>query len=373
MRVLFCGGGTAGHVSPAIAMAEILIKKYRKCEIAFVGRKGGYENNAILSKGFKLFEIELNPPKFYLSAKGIKNLTLLLGSFKEAEEIIDDFKPNIIIGTGSYVCFPVIYKGIKKEIPTLLHESNEQPGRVTKILGKKCTKILLNYDETKKYLSKYKNLSTIGNPIDESFFLQNKEKNRQRLNIKSSELLVVSFGGSGGAERINETILNLMNMSSYRKMNITHIHACGTKYFNDIVKNNPDIIKNKKFTILPYIHNMPELMSAADLTITRSGSATISELATLGKNTILIPSPNVTNNHQYKNAKILVDYGATTMLEERDLNEQTLYKTIIDANKKRKELENKIQIFGSKNVAEYFIKNIEEIRQLRHKKTSKSD
>ena len=210
-----------------------------------------------------------------------------------------------------------------------MHESNIFPGLVTRILGKGCDKLLLNYEETKSYLKSTKNTVVVGNPIRRSFSLMSKEEARRRLGIRQDEIFIVSFGGSLGAEVMNEAIIDFINNYTISKKRIKHVHVAGRTHYDVLKKKHPDLFKkHTTVEIVPYIEDMPLYLSAADIAITRSGAMTISELCHSATPSILIPSPNVTSNHQYKNAKHLEKAGAAIVIEENDLNGKILYDTV---------------------------------------------
>ncbi len=329
MRILFCGGGTAGHIMPAVAMCEMIGKNIKNCEFAFVGRRGGYENRSITSRGYKLYTIDIEGLQRKLSFKNVSAIIKVLKSGRKAKEIISDFNPDIVIGTGGYVCYPIIRAAQRLKIKTLIHESNAYPGLVTRLLGKKCDKLLLNHEITKKYLKKSNNSVVVGNPIRSEFSSMTKKDARQKLGIKNNEFFIVSFGGSLGSEILNNAMIKLMNEYSCHTLKVVHLHACGARYYNGIKEINPNLcMKNKQCSIVPYIDNMPIVLKAADLAITRSGAMTISEITHAKIASLLIPSPNVTANHQYYNAKSLSDVGAAIMIEEKDLSSEALIKII---------------------------------------------
>ena len=344
MRILFAGGGTAGHITPALAICEIIRKKYSECECAFVGRLDGDENRAILKEGYKLYTVNVSGIRRSLSLKNVKTILKHIVTIREAKKIIKEFKPDLIIGTGGYVSLPVLIAGFHLKIPTLLHESNAYPGLVTRRLGKKCTAVLLGIEEAKERLKYKKNIIIVGNPVRAKFKAQDKIEARKKLDIKRNEIFIVSFGGSGGADKINDAVIALMKEYSSENNEIKHIHATGRRSYKKLKETYPELAKGKNGAkIIPYIENMPELLSAADISITRSGAMTLAELECVSCVPILIPSPNVTANHQYFNAKSMIDKNRGVLLEEKDLSKDNLLcavkeiKTSIIENKKSSE------------------------------------
>lgn len=325
MRLLLCGGGTAGHTNPAIAVAEELKVSSPNSEVLFVGREGGGENALISKAGFKYCTIKIQGIKRSLSLDNIKRTIDAIRSIGKAGIIINDFKPDVILGTGGYVCWPVIAAAKKMGIPTAIHESNITPGLTTKLLSKKCDIVFINREESKKYLKNKTRIVAVGNPLRHSFENISRNEARKKLKISENELLILSFGGSIGAEKINEVILNVIEKYSSKEKDIKHIHAVGQRYFSK-VKNKKDEYEGCK--IIPFIDNMPLMMRAADIMICRCGAMTLSEICEVGVASILIPSPNVTANHQYHNAKHLEYNGGAILIEEKNLSTESLISAI---------------------------------------------
>lgn len=329
MRVLLCGGGTGGHVMPAIAIAEIIEKSFDNTVIAFAGRKDGDENMAYLATGHKLYTVDIQGLSRSLSINSIKTVFKAIRSGRFAREAILDFKPDIIIGTGGYVCFPFIRQGQRMRIKTAIHESNVYPGLVTRLLGKRCDKLLLNHEGTLCYLGRNNNAVVVGNPIRSAFSSVKRDKARRRLGVKDGQLLVVSFGGSLGAKVMNECLIDYFSDRIDSGSNIRYIHATGRSYFDKTKADNPLLFLNREdLSIVPYIDDVPTLLTAADLAITRSGAITLSELCASSTPSILIPSPNVSADHQYINAKYMQDNGASVLIEEKDLTPKELKRVI---------------------------------------------
>jgi len=357
MKILFCGGGTVGHISPAIAIAEHAKRKYGISDFAFVGRLGGYENRPILKKGYRLYEIEISGFERKLSLENLKRLFKLSCAMRQAKKIIEEYKPDVVIGTGGYVTWPIIRYAKRKKIPCFIHESNAYPGLVTRMLSKKCDKVFLNLEEAKYHLKKQDNVITVGNPVEERFYKTDRKRARSELGVRGDEILICSYGGSGGAEKMNEVIVDFIKDYSTKKAKLKHIHASGKKYFSKIQESAPELLDEKHgIAIRAYIDNLHTVLNASDIVIARCGAMTISELSACGSVAILIPSPNVTNNHQYKNAKLLSDKSAAIMIEEKNLNKDILISTVDDLIKspeKRKTL--------SANIKREFKENSEDI------------
>lgn len=326
MRLLLAGGGTGGHVNPAIAIAQAMERRHEHFECAFVGRRGGEENRAVSSLKYKLYTLDVKGLERKLSIDMLKSAYLAVRSLKDAREILREFAPDATLGTGGYVCWPIIKESIKAGIPTLMHESNIYPGLVTRTLGKNCNALLLNSEQTKAFLKSSKNCIVTGNPLRGEFAQKTKRGARASLGINESDFFIVSFGGSLGSKKINDTVIELMTEKSYRKLRIKHLHASGTRYFDEIKGARHALTdeSDPNFSVKPYIENMPTVLTAADLVICRSGAITLSEISKAGVPSILIPSPNVAEDHQRKNAQALVNARAALMITEDELNADVL-------------------------------------------------
>ena len=277
MNVLFCGGGTAGHVTPAVAIGSYITKKRPEAKIAHVGRIGGEENKLAASADFKLYEINMTGLKRKLSKDNINFIKNLFLSRKSAAEILSDFKPDVVIGTGGYVSFPVIREAHKRGIPTVIHESNSALGLASRMLLSRVDLLLLGMDMK----AKHKNAHYVGNPVREGFGRMPRHEAKRRLGIPKDKTLIVSVGGSIGAEQFNSAVLEMMN-KNLSDSNIYHIHSCGRRYYNEVSNKYPLLTDSKgRQRILPFIEDMITAFAAADIVISRSGAMTLSEIAAI--------------------------------------------------------------------------------------------
>ena len=354
MRLLLCGGGTAGHVNPAIAVAEELKRTHPESEILFVGRDGGDENHLITAAGFNFKTLSVQGLKHSVSLNNLKRITKALHAVSEAQQIISEFKPNVILGTGGYVCWPMITAAHQMKILSAIHESNIIPGLTTKLLSKKCNVILLNREETKKHLNKKANTKTVGIPLRENFNKISRQDARRYLKIKDGEFLILSFGGSLGSQKMNEVIIDVIKNYSSKNENIKHIHAVGKRYYQNLNIDQNELAGCK---ILPFIDFMPLALKAADVVICRCGAVTLAEVCYVGVPAILIPSPNVSNNHQFHNGKLLESVGGAILLEEEKLTEKSLRSAIeviknakIDRKTRAKRLKSLFTPDAAKNI-----------------------
>lgn len=330
MKILLAGGGTAGHINPALAIAGYIREKRPDTEFLFIGNKGGMEQRLVPQAGFEIKSIVISGFKRSFSPKNmlenVKTVKRTFSSSAAAKKIISEFKPDICIGTGGYVSGPVIRTAAKMGIPCIIHEQNAFPGVTNKMLAKSVRKVMLAVPDAKKYFEKADFVIT-GNPVRGEILTADKEKSRQELGLDSRPV-ILSFGGSLGARKINEAVADLVARSG-QDGRYQHIHAYGSygEWFPSLVKEKgADIEQCDNLDIRPYIDNMPTCMAAADLVICRAGAITLSEIQAMGKPAILIPSPNVAENHQYHNAMALVNKGAAEIIEESELSGELLMK-----------------------------------------------
>lgn len=320
MRVLLTGGGTGGHVYPALAIAEMIKNKCPDAQIAFVGTEKGIENRLVPQAGYPLYHIQIQGIRRSLSPANLKTAYLVLTSPSRAKKIIHDFEPDLVIGTGGYVCWPLLRAAASMGIPNMVHESNALPGVAVRQLQKKVDVILTNFEETRTMLKAQEKVIHVGNPIRQSCSTVDREAACERLGIDPSKFVVLSFGGSLGAPAINEAALDLMRGLSGEREEIVQIVATGARHFEHFGERFAELGLQScpRWIVKDYIDDMPTYMAAADLVLCRAGAMTLTELAMMRKSAILIPSPYVTDNHQYKNAKVLADAGAAILLEEKD-------------------------------------------------------
>lgn len=324
MRVIFAGGGTAGHINPALAIAGYLKDKIPGCEILYIGAQGGMEERLVTQAGYKIKTIKISGFKRKVSLSALRDnfvtLTRAVYSTIEAKKIIKEFKPDICIGTGGYVSGPVIRAAIKLGVPAIIHEQNAFPGITTKMLSKSVQKVMLANPYAKKYLSDNCRFVTTGNPVRGEVITAARDTSRRTLGLDERPV-ILSFGGSLGARKINECVADLIARSGQDgKYQIIHAYGQYGKWFPDLLKKkgvDPDSCSN--LDIREYINNMATCLAAADLVICRAGAITLSELQIQGKPAILIPSPNVAENHQYHNAMSMVKANAAFIIEENEL------------------------------------------------------
>ncbi len=326
MRVLMTGGGTSGHVNPALAIAETVKLNVPGSEIAFVGTPRGIENKLVPKEGYRLYHVDVRGIRRKLTPSNLKAAYLAVTSPYKAKKIIKEFRPDVVVGTGGYVSWPVVKAAQMMGVPTVLHESNAFPGVAVKMLADKADRVLLNFAKTAEYLKKCppEKLVVVGNPL-RSGFSENADRAAARRAIGAEEYryVILSYGGSMGAERVNEAVLAMMRDYTSKHPEILHTLAVGSIEFEAAKRmfSEYGLEGKENLRLVEYIYDMPTQMAAADLVICRAGAMTISEVAMMRRPAIFIPSPNVTENHQYKNAAVLADAGAAVITEERELAE----------------------------------------------------
>ena len=330
MKVLISGGGTGGHIYPALAIAGMLRDKYN-AEIEYVGTKRGLETKLVPREGYKLHTVKVRGFSRSLSLSNIDAAVKAVTSVYEAKRIIKSFRPDIVIGTGGYVCWPVLKAAAKMGIPTAVHEQNAVVGMTVKMLAKYVDKVMISFEESRGLFDCPEKLVVTGNPIKTEMFKKSAEQAKKDLALDNSVPLILSYGGSLGATKVNENVISVIETFS-EKNNVYHIHATGRGEWQSVksklvargYEDNGDYVTKGKITVREYIYDMPTVLAAADIVISRAGAMTISELAALGKASVIIPSPNVTNNHQYKNAAVLEKAGAAILIEEKNLSSDKL-------------------------------------------------
>ena len=333
MKILLAGGGTAGHINPALAIAGYIREKDPEAEFLFIGNKDGMEQTLVKKAGFPIKSIVISGFKRNFKPQSIvhnvKTVTRAFTASAKAKKIIKDFAPDICIGTGGYVSGPVVRTAVQLGIPAIIHEQNAFPGVTTKMLSKKVEKVMLAVEDAKKHLDDSVDFVVTGNPIREEILRVDKEQARKTLGLDDRPV-ILSFGGSLGARCINESVAGLVTRSA-KDQKYQHIHAYGQQgtWFPELVKEKGVEIKDHdNLDIRQYIDDMPLCLAACDLVVSRAGAITLSEIQAKGKPAVLIPSPYVAENHQFHNAMALVNKNAASDIEEKDLTEDKLIEAV---------------------------------------------
>ncbi len=336
MNVIFTCGGTGGHINPAIAVANMIRERHPESRILFIGAKGHMEEQLVPKAGYELKCLEMSGMVRGRSLKAItKNIATVaetLKAVKRCKKIIRDFDADVIMGTGGYACFPALWAGTQMGIPTCVHESNAMPGLTTRMLADRVSRMLICFPESAGRYKHPDKVETVGMPIRREFIYTDKAEARKKLGIGEEEKVVVSAFGSLGAKKMNEAIAELLVVEQADGFPFRHIHATGKfgwEWMPGLVQEKGVDLENcPRVDMREYIYNMPELMAAADVFISRAGAGSCNEIAASGTPAILIPSPNVTDNHQEKNARVLSDRGGTVLLLEKDCTAEALYTEI---------------------------------------------
>ena len=356
MKVIISAAGTGGHINPGIAIANKIKEHEPDSKIVFFGTDRGLENDLVPRAGYELKRIEAYGIQPKPSISNITNLIKTMHSRKVVKKFIDEFKPDVVIGTGGYICGPVFAAANAKKIPTFLHESNAYPGRAVKVFAKKASKVFVGFEEAKDRLVGLNNVIVTGTPTKiKKVDLTSEDESRLRkeFNLKENLPVVLIFGGSQGAQRINEAVTNIVQNKMNDKYQI--IWATGQKQYDTISsslkEHNISIDNAQNAKIVPYIYNMEELINMCDLAVCRSGAMTITELAIVEKPAIFIPLPSTGANRQEDNARVLENIDAARVILNADLNGEILNQYISDMISDKSKLEQMGR--NAKKIAKY--------------------
>ncbi|WP_174733840.1 undecaprenyldiphospho-muramoylpentapeptide beta-N-acetylglucosaminyltransferase [Mesobacillus harenae] len=325
MRIAVSGGGTGGHIYPALALIREIKKDNENVEFLYIGTEKGLESTLVPRENIPFQSIHITGFKRKLSFDNIKTVVRFIKGVWDSKRILKKFNPDVVIGTGGYVCGPVVYAAAKLGIPTVIHEQNSVPGLTNKFLSRYVDRIAVCFEEAKAYFPQEKVFFT-GNPRASEVIGQDGIAGRLSAGLNLSKPAVLIFGGSRGAKPINEAVLKKLGEIGQKPYQILYI--TGDAHYDEVQKE-VDLIGNPENVIIkPFVHNMPEVLAGIDLTVARAGATTLAELTSLGIPSILIPSPYVTDNHQEKNARALSEHGAAELLLEKDLTGSKLIEHI---------------------------------------------
>lgn len=334
MKFIFTCGGTAGHINPALAVAGRLSALMPDCEILFLGAEDKMEMDLVPREGYPIKALKITNISRELNLEGmlhnIETLKNVAHSHREAKRIIREFKPDAVIGTGGYVCYPVLSAAAELGIPTALHESNAVPGLTTRLLAEHVSRIMVGLEESISSYAHPERVRFTGTPVRGEFGCFTKDTARSELGFPKDKKLVVSVWGSLGAGHMNKTICGMIPLLREDE-DFRLIHAAGSMYYEQVLQTLQGCAPNYEqlgADVREYIYDMPRVMAAADLILCRAGASTISELCYLGKPVIMVPSPNVTNNHQEKNARVLERAGGARVLLEGEFDERLLLESV---------------------------------------------
>ncbi len=354
MKILFVAGGTGGHINPAVAVANEVRRLDPSSEILFVGTEGRMETRIVPNAGFEIKTVKMNGFSRKMSISGIieniKTVLLTLKASSDSKKILNEFKPDVVVGFGGYVTGPVLNTAVKMGIKTAIHEQNAFPGVANKALAKKVDKVMLTSPQAEKYMSCKNPPVVTGLPVRREIIKADKDFARASLGVKNNEMLVLSMGGSLGADAINNAIVEMISILKDEE-NIRFLHATGKfgPWVGDkLTEKGVAYGENTNIEIREYINDMEICLPACDLVISRAGASSLSEIQALGKPSILIPSPNVAENHQFHNAMALVENDGAILVEEKDLDGKILAEKVLELKNDKAKLNN-ISLNASKD------------------------
>ena len=331
MKVIMTCGGTGGHIYPAVAIADEIKRRCTGAEILFVGAEHGLEKKLVPQQGYKIKFVSVAGFDRKNLLKNIEVIRKLMKGDAQAKKILESFQPDFVVGTGGYASAPIVKTAQKLNIPSFIHEQNAYPGVTNKLLEKKAHKVFLGFARAAEYFKNPDKIIVSGNPVRNIFMSGDKAAARSELGFSEDEFVLLAFGGSQGAGRINKAMINVIRKFNGQK-GIRICLGAGSYYYSAIMESFDDegFEPAGNIMIMEYINDMAKYLSAADLVISRSGALTVAETTVSGTPAIFIPSPMVTANHQYYNALAVAEAGGAVIIEEKDLEDQSLIAMIID-------------------------------------------
>ena len=372
-RVLFTCGGTAGHVNPAIALAQLAQERDPAVEVLFVGADRGLEKDLVPKAGYAFRTVHISSFHRSLRPREIRHNLIsagnLLRSPREARRILRDFQPDVVIGTGGYASFPLVKAASQAGIPTAVHESNIVPGLTTEMLEPFADRILVGFEACRQHYKHPEKVVVTGTPVREDFFTLTKQQAKEQLGADDGRPLIVSFWGSLGASGMNRQLVDFLALEAAKEP-FHHIHAAGAGGREPMAaalrERGVDLADHPALDVREYIYDMARVLRAADLVLCRAGASTISELTALGVPAVMVPSPYVTNNHQEKNARALEAAGGAVVLPERECSGQALFQAacgILHDGARRAEMERAMASLGIRDAGERIWRAVQEIEK----------
>ena len=362
MRVIFTCGGTAGHVNPALALAGLIRDRRPTSEILFVGAHRGIERKLIEAAGWKFRAVEISSFHRSLRPSEIRHnmvsLRNLIRSPKEARGLLEIFPADLVVGTGGYASYPVVKAAARRHIPTAIHESNALPGMTTKALAGLVDVVMVGFEAAKPYYGRAKRVEVTGTPVRPDFYRYTRTEARQALGFPRDGPVVLCFWGSLGAARMNEYMEDFIALAVKNGVPFRLIQGAGRNFSlmrEHLREKGIDLSRYPQLELREYIYDMPAVMAASDLVLCRSGAATLSEVAAVSKPAILVPSPNVTADHQTKNARVLSDSGGAVLLPEEECSGEALYRLVeqlLSDGLRRKNMARALSALSSSDAAE---------------------
>lgn len=336
MKVLIAGGGTGGHVNPGLAIANYIKKRHPDASIIFVGTRKGLESKLVPREGYELKYITVRGFARKLSKDTLEAVRDLFRGLREARKILKEFRPDIVIGTGGYVCGPVLYAAARLKIPCVIHEQNAYPGVTNRILSRFVDAVAISFKEAEPYFKSAKKLVFTGNPVKQEMLAADRNTARQRLGIPADLPFAVVVCGSRGAAYVNKAVTEMLTQE-YKPSDFRLLFGTGDVHY-EAVREQLKGYNYSSVEVVPYIFNAADVYAAADLLVCRAGALTIAELTAIGVPSVMIPSPYVTANHQEHNARSLEKQGGTVVILEKELSGKLLYQQITRLLKDREQL-----------------------------------
>lgn len=329
MRVVLSGGGTGGHIYPALAVAQQCKSEFPESEFLYIGGIHGLESTLVPKQNIDFRAINITGFKRKLSFDNVKTVLRFIRGVHSSKKWLRQFKPSVVIGTGGYVCGPVVYAASKLGIPTMIHEQNAVPGLTNRFLSKYVSTVAVSFEEALTAFPDAKNVIYTGNPRATTVCQADRLKGYRSLGIPQNTKIVLVVGGSRGARAINTAMIEMAKKLEMLS-DIHFVYVTGESYYTSTQQSINKTLGRmpRHLTIVPYIHNMPEVLAATSLIVNRAGASFLAEVNALGIPSILVPSPNVTNNHQEKNARMLEKNGAAKVILEKDLTGDSLFTEI---------------------------------------------
>ena len=368
MKVLFTCGGTAGHINPAVALARLFQIRDPECQVLFVGADGGMEERLVPKEGYDIRTVTITNFRRSVTPAAIgHNVKTLLNmgrSRRQANAILDQFKPDLVVGTGGYASYPVVSAAAKRGIPTAVHESNAVPGLTTKALSKVVDRVMVGFEESRSHYEHPEKVVVTGTPVRGDFFRYTRKEARAQLGLEDGRPLVLSVWGSLGAAAMNRQIADFIALEIQNGEPFHHIHSAGRDFdaiHRELKARGIDLNGHPSIEVREYIYDMPVVMAAADLVLCRAGASTISELTAIAKPAVLVPSPNVTADHQTKNARVLAEGGGAVLLPEHDSSGERLYQLsseILGDKARREAMGAALRALGTADAAEQIYKTL---------------
>ena len=366
MKVIITGGGTGGHIYPALSIARKIKDTYSDAQILYVGTEKGLESKLVPKEGFDFHSVRVKGFSRKLSKDTLYSMKELFLGMNDARKILKEFAPDVVIGTGGYVCGPVVFLASMRKIPTIIHEQNAFPGVTNKILSKVVDRVAGSFEESKERFGNLEKIKITGNPVRQDLFTVDKDKAYKELEVDKSLPFILCFGGSGGQKSLNDSMIKFIAKNAHNSK-IQILHITGERFYeqfmNDLKMLGIDKLENN-IKVVPYFYEMAKALNITDLTITSGGAITIAELTAVGVPSIIVPKAYTAENHQEYNAKALENSGASIMIKESELSYELLSKTIfdlLDNPSKLNEMSVKSKSIGIKDADQKILNLIQEI------------